>query len=187
VLAHQDKPAEERNDEVLQDQREPGGGQANDRGHFVGSAEDNEQDAQRAKELDAEFEDDVQGVNAAAVEFRAIDEMAGECIQEDHADQNEGNQRERLQYHMQHNPMLQQYLRGPLAVNAHELLLALQAVATDAENLAQRRPALQAAEPLRPVEAGSGRGGGFDPVGKVGVLDREHSRIGLRLLQGLLD
>ena len=146
MLTHQYKPAKERNDEVLQDKRESGSGEAEDGGHLAGGAEDDEQDDQRAEELYAEFEDDVQGLDAAPVELGTIDEMAGECVEEDHADQNEGDQCERLQQQMQYDSMLQKDLRGPLAVNARELLLTLDAIVADAENLAERTLPFQAGE-----------------------------------------
>src|ERR1019366_8146261 len=58
MLTHQYKPAKERNDEVLQDQREPGSGEAKDGGHLARSAEDDKQDDQCAEQLYAELEDD---------------------------------------------------------------------------------------------------------------------------------
>src|SRR5579862_2237640 len=51
MLTHQYKPAKERNDEVLQDKRESGSGEAEDGGHFAWGAEDNKQDDQHAEEV----------------------------------------------------------------------------------------------------------------------------------------
>ena len=184
ILTHQYKPAKERNDEVLQDQRESGSGETEDGGHLAGGAEDDKQDDQYAEQLYAEFEDDVQGFDAAPVEFRTIDEMAGQRVEENHADQNEGDQCERPQQQMLYDSMLQKYLRRPLAVNARELLLALDAIVADAENLAERAPPFQAGEL---VQAGSGRRGGLDLVCEVRMLGRESDYVGLSLPQGLLD
>src|ERR1019366_10124301 len=72
MLTHQYKPAKERNDEVLQDQREAGSSEAEDGGHLAGGAEDDEQDDYCAEELYAELEDDVQGFHAALVELGTI-------------------------------------------------------------------------------------------------------------------
>src|ERR1035437_8530185 len=179
--------AKERNDEVLQDQREAGSSEAEDGGHLAGGAEDDKQDDYCAEELYAELEDDVQGFHAALVELGTIDEMAGERVEQDHADQNAGDPCGRLQQQMQHDSMLQKYLRGPLAVNARELLLTLGAVVADAEKLAERAPPFHAGEPSGLVRARSGRGGGFELVCEVHVLGRESDDVTLSLPQGLLD
>ena len=147
VLTHEDKPAKERDDEILQDQRQPGRGEAEDRRHLAGGAEDDKQHDQCANELYAEFEDDVQRLDAAPVKLGTLDVMTGKSVEEDHADQNEKDERERLQQQMRCDSLLQQDLRGPLAVNTRELLLALGAIVTDAEHLAER---------IQPSQAGEG-------------------------------
>src|ERR1035438_5979444 len=125
----------------------------------------------------------MQGFHAALVELGTIDETAGERVEEDHADQNAGDQCGRLQQQMQYDSMLQKYLRGPLAVNARELLLTLGAVVADAEKLAERAPPFQAGEPSGLVQAGSGRGGGFDLVCEVRVLGGESDDVSLPILR----
>src|ERR1035437_9401217 len=129
----------------------------------------------------------MQGFDAALVELGMVDEMADERVEEDHADQNEGNQCERPQQQMQYDSLLQKYLRGPFAVNSRELLLTLGAVVADAENLAERAPPFQAGEPCRLVQARSGRRGGFELVCEVRMLGRESDDVSLSLPQGLLD
>src|SRR5664280_3764323 len=88
---------------------------------------------------------------------------------------------------MQYDSMLQKYLRGPLAVNAGELLLTLDAIVADAEKLAERATPFQAGEPCGLVQARSGRRGGFDLVCEVRMLGRESDYVSLSLPQGLLD
>src|ERR1035438_8453781 len=131
MLSHQYKPAKERNDEVLQDQRESGSSEAEDGGHLAGGAKDDQQDDQCPQELYAQFEDDVQRFDAAPVEFGTVDEMAGERVEEDRADQNEGDPCERPQHQMQEDATLQKYLRRPLPVNDRELQLTLDAIGAD--------------------------------------------------------
>src|ERR1035438_4544202 len=131
MLSHQYKPAKERNDEVLQDQRESGSSEAEDGGHLAGGAKDDKQDDQCPQELYAQFEDDVQRFDAAPVEFGTVDEMAGERVEEDRADQNEGDPCERPQHQMQEDATLQKYLRRPLPVNDRELLLTSDAIGAD--------------------------------------------------------
>jgi hypothetical protein len=88
---------------------------------------------------------------------------------------------------MLYDSMLQKYLRGPVAVNARELVLTLDAIVADAENLAERAPPLQAGEPGGLVQVRSGRGGGFELVGEVRMLGGESDNVRLSLPQGLLD
>ena len=57
---------------------------------------------------------------------------------------------------MLYDPMLQEYLRGPLLINRGELLLAMDTVATDAENLAESGPVLQVGELRCPVQVVGG-------------------------------
>src|ERR1039457_542065 len=113
--------------------------------------------------------------------------MAGERVEEGHADQNEGDPCEGPPQEMLHDSMLEKYLRGPLAVNARELLLTLDAIVADAEDLAERAPPFQAGEPGGLVQTGSGRGGGFELICEVGMLGGERDGVRLSLPQGLLD
>src|ERR1035438_1530613 len=96
--------------------------------------------------------------------------MTGERVEQDHADQNEGYPCGRLQQQMQDDSMLQEYVRGPLAVNAGELLLTLDAIVADAENLAERAAPFQSGEPGGLVQGRSGRGGGFELRSVTGYL-----------------
>ena len=67
-------------------------------------------------------------------------------IPQDDANQNERNRRQRPQTHVGHDAMLQHHLVCPLAVDACELLLGLDAVIVDAEELALFPSPLQAGE-----------------------------------------
>src|SRR5262249_22009744 len=51
VLAHQDEPAEEADDEVSEGDREAGAGEPEERAQVVGRSEDDEQDEQHADDL----------------------------------------------------------------------------------------------------------------------------------------
>ncbi len=138
VLAHQHEPAEEGEDEVLHDDGDAGGGEAEDGGHVVGSAEDDEEDGNEAEDLDAELEDGSEGLDAPAVEFGTVEELADEQVKEHDDDKSEDDGGERLQDEMQYDAVLQENLRGPAGVDGSELLLGLDAVVVDAEELALR-------------------------------------------------
>src|SRR5450755_3992086 len=58
ALTHEYEPAEKGDDEVLQNNGESGGGQAENGGHLAGGPEHHKQDEQRAEELNAHFKDD---------------------------------------------------------------------------------------------------------------------------------
>ncbi len=116
-------------------------------------------------------------------------------FKKDGANQNERNRRQRPQGHMGHDAMLQQHLVCPLAVNACELLLGLDAVIVDAEKLALFPSLLQAGElgcfgaSLLPAAMTGGRGSRagvglrFEGI----VLQGQTGCVRLRLLHGLLD
>src|SRR3984957_11280823 len=54
VFAHEEEPAEEGEDEVLKDDGEAGGGEAEDGRYLAGGSEDDEQDEQQGEDLNAE-------------------------------------------------------------------------------------------------------------------------------------
>ena len=73
VLAHEDKPAEEGEDEVLEDNGEAGCSEAEDGRGLAGCAEEDEKHQGKRQDLDAENDDSAQCVEAAPVHARTIE------------------------------------------------------------------------------------------------------------------
>ena len=92
-----------------------------------------------AKHLNAQFQNVRSVCICLPVERRIGHQTPHQRIAEHHADEDESDQRQRLQNQMQHDAVLQEHLSGPLAVNCGKLLLGLNAVVIDAEELAFAR------------------------------------------------
>ena len=131
VLAHEDEPAEEGEDEVLEDDRETRRSEAENRRGLAGCAEDEEKHEAEGDDLDAEDDDGAQGMQAAPVHVRTIEEIADGGGEQD-ADENEGGDPgERLKGEMAHDGVLQLHLREPLGVDGGELFLGLELILDD--------------------------------------------------------
>ena len=190
ALTHQHEPAEEGDDEVLHDNRKAGSGKAKDGGHLARDAEDDQEDEHHPGELYAQLEDDPQRVRAAPVERGPLDVMYGESVQQQNADEDEGNQSEGLQDEMKHDAMLQRQLRGPLLINAGELLVGFDAVVVDGQKLAPRAAVLERRKGDGLVRGAGLRASGLGGAGHLlGRLMFRGERGGVRvgLFHGLLD
>jgi len=96
ILTHQHEPAEEPQDEVLQDHCEAGCGEANDGRQLARGSKHNQQDKQEGDDLYTKREEDAPGIHAAPVDSGAPYEIPHENVEEDHAKENKRNQRKRL-------------------------------------------------------------------------------------------
>ena len=94
-------------------------------------------------------------------------EAAHQAVAGDHAQDDEEDELERLQDEVEDDAVLQAHLRGPLAVDARQLLIGLNAVIVDRENLAFDTAILNFFEGRW---AGAGGGAGFDFGFKAVVL-----------------
>ena len=97
VAAHEDEPAEEGEDEILEDDGEAGGGEADDRGHLLRCAEDDERDAEQGEELGGEGDDGFEGADAAEIGGDAANGHAAEDGGERGEEDDERDPGERLQ------------------------------------------------------------------------------------------
>src|ERR1039458_3017641 len=100
ILAHKSKPSEKRENKILHCDRETGGGQAQNRGHLLRPAEDNKQDEQATGDLYTQLQNGTQGLGLAPVERWIGNEPPHKGIAEDDANDDKGNQRQRLKNQM---------------------------------------------------------------------------------------
>ena len=135
VFAHEDKPAEEGEDEVLEDDGEACGTEAEDGGDLVGCAEDDEQNEAKGDELDGEGRDSAEGMEAAMVGGQALEQSTGRGGEQDPAEDQEGYPRERLKREVGDDAVLEFHLCEPFCVDGGELLLGLELVLDDVVHL----------------------------------------------------
>ena len=136
VAAHEDEPADEGEDELLECDGETGGGEAEDGGELAGDSEDEEEDAEDADELNGKLDDGAEGARAANVQRGAREQAANEPRSEHDADDDENYQCDGLQDEVEEDSVLEENLYGPLLVDGGELLLGEDAVVVDGEELA---------------------------------------------------
>src|SRR5271165_1211029 len=188
VLAHQNEPSKESQDESLQCNRESGSRQAQDCGHLRWHAKDDEQDEQKAQELHAEFRKRAQCAHAPPVKRGTIHEAAHKLVAQNDANEDNGDQSKRLQDKMQQDPVLQKHLVRPLAVNGGELLLRLNPVVINAEKLALLALRSQAGKSRLGIRCCAGRSRGYIGLRFQGiVLSGKAGGVRLRLPPCLLN
>src|SRR5262249_4699678 len=104
VPAHQHKPAEKRDDEILQRHSQAGPGQPQNGRKLAGHADDHEDNQQQAQRLDGKFKHDPQGMQTLAFggEFRkeAINQPVGQVNEQ----QDQQNPERRLDYSVDRSP-----------------------------------------------------------------------------------
>src|ERR1035437_451919 len=136
VLADKDEPAKKRDHEILHRDGQPSGCQTENCRHLPRPSEDDKQNEQTANCLYNQLQDGAEGLRLPPVERWIGHQPPHKRIAEHDADEDKGDQRQRLQNQMPQGAVLQKHLGRPLAVDGGKLLLGLNAVITDGEKLA---------------------------------------------------
>ena len=138
VFAHEDEPAEEGEDEVLEDDGEACGSEAEDGGDLAGCAEDDEEHKAKRDDLDAEGGDGAQSVEAAPVHvWNGRGGLRTPVERSTPQRRMKAIQRERLQCEMADDAVLELHLREPFGVDGGELVLGLELVLDDVVHLGE--------------------------------------------------
>ena len=141
IAAHQHKPAEERQDEVLKDHRQSRHTQSQDGRHLAGRAEDEQQHQHQRHPLDSQAGNRAQCMYASRVHNGAVHGAVQQGLHQPphqhRTQQQRRNSRHRLQDQVQHNPVLRVDLRNPLRIHRGELLVRVQPVFQNRVDLCQ--------------------------------------------------
>src|SRR3984885_4254231 len=137
VFAHEDEPAEEGEDEVLEDDGEARGSEAEDGGDLAGRAEDDKEHQTERNDLESESGDRAESMEATAIHGCGVEEGSHANGDECAAEKDEGYPCEGFEREMADDAVLELNLREPFGVDGGGLGLGFELVFGDVVHMGE--------------------------------------------------